>query len=107
MLELRNIHKYYNPGTVNEMCLFEDFNLTINQGEFVSVVGSNGSGKTSMLNIICGSIPGRIRTDPDRWKRYHKGKRIQEKPEDRTRVPESIYGNCRHDDLGKYVSCGQ
>ena len=56
MLELRNIHKYYNPGTVNEMCLFEDFNLTINQGEFVSVVGSNGSGKTSMLNIICGSI---------------------------------------------------
>ena len=38
MLELRNIHKYYNPGTVNEVCLFEDFNLTINQGEFVSVV---------------------------------------------------------------------
>ena len=57
MLELKHIHKYYNPGTVNEMCLFEDFNLTINQGEFVSVVGSNGSGKTSMLNIICGSIP--------------------------------------------------
>nr|WP_252198498.1 ATP-binding cassette domain-containing protein [Clostridium sp. MCC353] len=39
------------------MCLFEDFNLTIRDGEFVSVVGSNGSGKTSMLNIICGSIP--------------------------------------------------
>ncbi|MDF2589462.1 MAG: transporter ATP-binding protein [Anaerocolumna sp.] len=63
MLELRNINKYYNPGTVNEMCLFEDFNLTIQEQEFVSVVGSNGSGKTSMLNIICGSIPvdsGRI-----------------------------------------------
>ncbi len=57
MLELERIHKYYNPGTVNEMCLFEDFNLTIRDGEFVSVVGSNGSGKTSMLNIICGSIP--------------------------------------------------
>ena len=42
MLELRNIHKYYNPGTVNEMCLFEDFNLTINQREFVSEVGSTG-----------------------------------------------------------------
>ncbi len=39
------------------MCLFEKFNLTIDNGEFVSVVGSNGSGKTSMLNIICGSIP--------------------------------------------------
>lgn len=57
MLELRGIHKYYNPGTVNEMCLFRDFHLTIDSGEFVSVVGSNGSGKTSMLNIICGSIP--------------------------------------------------
>lgn len=57
MLELKNINKYYNQGTVNEMCLFEDFSLTIGDGEFVSVVGSNGSGKTSMLNIICGSIP--------------------------------------------------
>lgn len=57
MLELKNIYKYYNPGTVNEMCLFQDFSLTVKDGEFVSVVGSNGSGKTSMLNIICGSIP--------------------------------------------------
>ena len=59
MLELKKINK----GTVNEMCLFEDFSLTIKDRQFVSVVGSNGSGKTSMLNIICGSIPldsGRI-----------------------------------------------
>ena len=48
MLELKHIHKMYNPGTINEICLFDDFN---------SVVGSNGSGKTSMLNIICGTIP--------------------------------------------------
>lgn len=39
------------------MCLFKDFELSVKDGEFVSVVGSNGSGKTSMLNIICGSIP--------------------------------------------------
>lgn len=57
MLELKDIMKYYNPGTVNEMCLFHGFNLKIEDGEFVSVVGSNGSGKTSMLNLICGSIP--------------------------------------------------
>lgn len=57
MLELQHIHKLYNPGTINEICLFEDFNLSIKDGQFVSVVGSNGSGKTSMLNIICGSIP--------------------------------------------------
>ena len=56
MIELKHIHKYYNPGTINEMCLFDDFNLTIDDGQFVSVVGSNGSGKTSMLNLICGSI---------------------------------------------------
>ncbi|MGI6079612.1 MAG: ABC transporter ATP-binding protein [Candidatus Avilachnospira sp.] len=63
MLKLENICKYYNPGTINEMCLFEDYNLSVERGEFVSIVGSNGSGKTSMLNIICGSIPidsGRI-----------------------------------------------
>lgn len=56
MLELKNISKNYNPGSVNELCLFQDFNFTVQDGEFVSVVGSNGSGKTSMLNIICGSI---------------------------------------------------
>lgn len=57
MLKLSNITKYYNPGTVNEMCLFDNFEFSVNEGEFVSVVGSNGSGKTSMLNILCGSIP--------------------------------------------------
>lgn len=57
MIELKNIKKIYNPGTVSQMCLFDGFSLSVNDGEFVSVVGSNGSGKTSMLNIICGSIP--------------------------------------------------
>lgn len=56
MLELVNINKLYNPGTINEICLFDNFNLTVEDGQFISVVGSNGSGKTSMLNIICGSI---------------------------------------------------
>lgn len=82
MLELKNIHKYYNPGTVNEMCLFEDFNLEIKKGEFVSVVGSNGSGKTSMLNMICGSIPadqGQIfigGKDISKEKEYQRNRRI-------------------------------
>ena len=82
MLELKNIYKYYNPGTVNEMCLFKDFNLTVKEGEFVSVVGSNGSGKTSMLNIICGSIPvesGKIILDGKditREKEFRRNRRI-------------------------------
>ena len=57
MLRLKDVSKYYHGGAVNEMCLFQDFNLSVEEGQFVSVVGSNGSGKTSMLNIICGSIP--------------------------------------------------
>lgn len=57
MLELRNVSKVYSPGSVNENCLFRHFDLTIPDQQFVSVVGSNGSGKTSMLNIVCGSIP--------------------------------------------------
>ena len=82
MLELRNIEKYYNPGTVNEMCLFKDFNLKVEKGEFISVVGSNGSGKTSMLNLICGSIPldgGKILIgdkDITREKEFKRNRRI-------------------------------
>ncbi|MEG1890612.1 MAG: ATP-binding cassette domain-containing protein [Clostridia bacterium] len=57
MLELRDISKVYSPGSVNETCLFRHFDLSIPDHQFVSVVGSNGSGKTSMLNILCGSIP--------------------------------------------------
>lgn len=57
MLEVREVSKTYNPGTVTEQCLFDRFSLSVEDGQFVSIVGSNGSGKTSLLNIICGSIP--------------------------------------------------
>lgn len=57
MLELINIKKTYNPGTVREIAIFDGFSLSIREGQFLSVVGSNGSGKTSLLNILCGSIP--------------------------------------------------
>lgn len=57
MLEVREITKIYNPGTVTEQSLFDHFSLTVDEGQFVSIVGSNGSGKTSLLNLICGSIP--------------------------------------------------
>ena len=57
MLKLEHIFKTYNKGTVNETTLFSDFNLQVKKGEFISVIGSNGSGKTSILNLICGSIP--------------------------------------------------
>lgn len=52
MIRLDRITKIYNPGDVTEICLFSDFSLSVKRGEFVSVVGSNGSEKTSFLNII-------------------------------------------------------
>jgi putative ABC transport system ATP-binding protein len=89
MLELRNIDKYYNLGTINEMCLFKNFNLKIEKGEFIAVIGSNGSGKTSMLNMICGSVQpdggaiymnGKDITKVKEYRRYQKIGRVYQDP---------------------------
>lgn len=56
MLKLSHIYKTFNAGTVDEKALFSDFNLEIKEGEFVGVIGSNGSGKTTMLNIVSGDV---------------------------------------------------
>jgi len=82
VLKLENICKTYNLGTVNETTLFTNFNLEVKKGEFISVIGSNGSGKTSILNMICGSIPidsGRILVqgqDITRMKEHQRSKFI-------------------------------
>ena len=89
MLELKNVSKVYSPGTVNEHMLFRHFDLTVPDGQFISVVGSNGSGKTSMLNLICGSIPldegqvivdGRDVTRVHEFKRYRTMGRVYQNP---------------------------
>ena len=56
MLELVNINKKFNIGTVDESTVFDNFNFKVDKGEFVSIIGSNGSGKTTLLNLICGSL---------------------------------------------------
>lgn len=56
MVCMTNIDKTFNPGSVNEKTVLEGFNLTIGKGDFVSVIGSNGSGKTTMLNLLCGTL---------------------------------------------------
>ena len=54
MLELKNIYKSFNIGSVNEKHVLNDLNLKLNDGDFVTVIGGNGAGKSSMLNAICG-----------------------------------------------------
>ncbi len=56
MLRLDNISKTFNENTVNEMKLFKEFNLKVEEGEFVCVIGSNGAGKSTLLNLITGNI---------------------------------------------------
>ncbi len=56
-VSFEHVSKTFNAGSVNQNVIFSDFNLSIPKGSFVSVVGSNGSGKTTMLNLLCGSLP--------------------------------------------------
>ncbi len=54
MLELRNLHKTFNPGTVNAKKALDGLELTLKEGDFVTVIGGNGAGKSTMLNAIAG-----------------------------------------------------
>lgn len=57
MLEMRHITKVFNPGTVNEKIALNDFSLTLEDGDFVTVIGGNGAGKSTMMNAIAGVWP--------------------------------------------------
>ncbi|MBQ1208707.1 MAG: ABC transporter ATP-binding protein [Lachnospiraceae bacterium] len=54
MLEIKNIYKTFNAGTVNEKKALKDLSLTLNDGDFVTVIGGNGAGKSTMLNSVAG-----------------------------------------------------
>ncbi len=56
MLELKNISKTFNPGTVNEKKALSDINLRVNDGEFITIIGSNGAGKSTLFNAISGAF---------------------------------------------------
>ena len=54
MLKIQNIHKTFNPGTINEKHALNDLCLHLKEGEFVTVIGGNGAGKSTMLNAVAG-----------------------------------------------------
>lgn len=93
MLELQNITKIFNKGTIDEKRLFENFSMSIENGQFISVVGSNGSGKTTILNMISGDVmpsAGKIILDGKditHQKNYKRAEKIAQ------RVSESCDGN--------------
>ena len=55
MLEMRHVTKIFNPGTVDEKIALNDLSFTLNDGDFVTVIGGNGAGKSTMQNAICGT----------------------------------------------------
>ena len=57
MFEIKNVHKTFNPGTVNEKKALSGIDLTLNEGDFVTVIGGNGAGKSTLLNMIAGVYP--------------------------------------------------
>lgn len=57
MLEIKNVYKTFNAGTVNEKVALQDLNLTLEDGDFVTVIGGNGAGKSTMLNAVAGVWP--------------------------------------------------
>ena len=66
MLIMTNVRKTFNKGTINEKKALNGIDLTLNDGDFVTVIGGNGAGKSTMLNMIAGVYPidsGKIEID--------------------------------------------
>ena len=57
MLEIKNVYKTFNAGTINEKKALQNLNLTLQTGDFCTVIGGNGAGKSTMLNAVSGVWP--------------------------------------------------
>ncbi|WP_367341324.1 ABC transporter ATP-binding protein [Limosilactobacillus sp.] len=67
MLKLENVKTVVNKGTANETTILKGINLTINEGDFITIVGTNGAGKSTLFNVISGNLPA------DAGRIYHNG----------------------------------
>lgn len=77
MLKIENIRKVFNPGTINEKVALDGVDLTLEEGEFVTVIGGNGAGKSTTLNAVAGVWP------VDSGKIYIGGEDVTKLPEHR------------------------
>lgn len=82
MLQITNLKKTFYPGTVNERLAMDHLNLSVQDGEFVTIIGSNGAGKSTLFNLIAGSIlpdAGKIVLDGEDitfWPEHRRAKQI-------------------------------
>ena len=60
MLTLKNVRKTFNKGTINEKKALNGINLHLDSGDFVTIIGGNGAGKSTTLNMIAGICKGKI-----------------------------------------------
>ncbi|WP_230397626.1 ABC transporter ATP-binding protein [Novisyntrophococcus fermenticellae] len=80
MLIISNVEKTFNKGTINEKKALTNLNLTLNNGDFVTVIGGNGAGKSTMLNMIAGVYPidrGKIILNGENISRWAEHKRAK------------------------------
>lgn len=78
MLEIQDLHKTFNIGTINEKVALDGVNLQLNEGDFVTIIGGNGAGKSTTLNAIAGTWPvdrGKILIDGEDITRLSEHKR--------------------------------
>ena len=80
MLSIDSISKTFFPGTVNERTALDNVSLTMDEGDFVTVIGSNGAGKSTLLNAVSGRLPvdsGTVQIDGKKVNRLPEYKRAQ------------------------------
>ena len=98
MLKLQQINKVFNEGTPDEKIALDEINLHLKPGDFVTVIGSNGAGKSTMMNMISGALT------PDFGVIEIAGENVVKLPEykrslnDWTGFPRSDGRNCSFDD---------
>ena len=108
MLDIKNVKKTFNKGTINEKKALNGINLHLDEGDFVTVIGGNGAGKSTTLNMIAGVYPidsGKITIDGINISRAPEFKRAKiYRP--RVSGPYDGYGR-RNADTGKSCACIQ